>query len=330
MDASNPQAKPDLKSLVQIKDRISFLYVERCFINRRDSAITVTDKRGTVMVPSAALSVLMLGPGSNITHRAVALISDAGASIIWVGEEGVRYYAHGRTLSHSSSLLLKQAELVTNTRKRLNVARKMYEMRFLGEDVSRLTMAQLRGREGARVRKAYREASKSTGVPWNGREYDPDNYQAGSTVNRALSSANICLYGLAHAVICALGLAPGLGFVHTGHDRSFVYDIADLYKAETAIPIAFELAAQAPPDLDSQVRRAMRSAFSERKLLEQMVRDIHYLLNEADDDAPEAEVLRLWDEKEGYVQGGVSYGRETEEAEELYESVEESNGILIN
>ena len=82
-----------------------------------------------------------------------------------------------------------------------------------------------------------------------------------------------CLYGLAHAVIVALGCAPGLGFVHVGHECSFVYDIADLYKAEVTIPIAFEVAAQAPEDLPAVVRRRVR-----HHILERMVHDIRWLL----------------------------------------------------
>jgi len=122
--------RPELQALPQVRDRISFLYIEHCIVNRQDSAITVTDARGTVFVPAAALSVLMMGPGTNVTHRAMELIGDAGASVIWVGEHGVRYYAHGRPLTHSSRLLLSQAEAVSNVRKRIAIARMMYQMRF--------------------------------------------------------------------------------------------------------------------------------------------------------------------------------------------------------
>ena len=153
-------AKPDLHALPTIKERITFLYV-----------VTITDSRGTAYVPAASLGVLMLGPGTNISHRAVELIGDSGAAIVWVGEHGVRYYAHGRPLTHSSRLVVAQAELVSNVRKRLAVARTMYGMRFPGEDVSSYTMQQLRGREGARIRTLYRRLSKEYDVPWKGREY---------------------------------------------------------------------------------------------------------------------------------------------------------------
>ena len=123
---------------------------------------------------------------------------------------------------------MRQATLVSNQRTHLAVARKMYEMRFPDEDVSGLTMQQLRGREGSRIRSVYRKYSQQYDIPWNGREYDPEDFSSGDPVNQALSAAHACLYGLAQAVILALGCSPGLGFVHIGHERSFVYDIADL------------------------------------------------------------------------------------------------------
>ena len=304
--------KPELQALPQIRDRLSFLYLERCVINRQDGAITVSDARGTVHVPAAGLGVLLLGPGTKITHRAMELIGDAGTSILWVGEHGVRYYAHGRPLTHSASLLIRQAELVSNVRSRVAIARKMYQMRFPDEDVSAMSMQQLRGREGARIRSVYRQMSHKTGVPWNGREYNPDDFSSGSPVNMALSAAHACLYGVAHSVIVALGCAPGLGFVHTGHERSFVYDIADLYKAEITIPIAFQVAAEKQEDIGAATRHRVRDAISDGHILEQTVRDIRRLLlsDEAAYEEIETNILYLWDDKNGTVSNAVSYGKE--------------------
>ncbi len=322
MSGNSGKIKPNLQALPVIKERISFLYLERCLVNRHDNAITITDIRGTVYVPAAVLCVIMLGPGTNITHRAMELIGDTGTSVLWIGEHGVRYYAHGRPLTHSARLLIQQAELVSNTRSRLAVARRMYSMRFEGEDVSKMSMQQLRGREGSRIRAVYREASDKTGVPWNKREYDPNNFTASDPVNMALSSAHACLYGVAHSVIVALGCSPGLGFVHTGHERSFVYDIADLYKAEITIPIAFKVAAQQPEDIGSVTRRAVRDAISDGMILERMVKDIRELiLGFSEDgsslDVPEIEtnIIKLWDEKNGFVKNAVSYGKELDDME---------------
>jgi CRISP-associated protein Cas1 len=314
MDDTPVLKKPELQALPQVKDRLSFLYLERCVINRQDSAISVTDARGTVLVPAANLSVLLLGPGSKVTHRAMELIGNAGTSVVWVGEHGVRYYAHGRPLTHSARLLIRQAELVSNVRSRVTVARQMYQTRFPEEDVSTLTMQQLRGREGARVRSLYRSASKQTGVPWNGREYDPHDYSAGDSVNMALSAAHACLYGVVHSVIAALGCSPGLGFVHTGHECSFVYDIADLYKGKVTIPIAFTVAAEQPDDIGSVTRRKVRDTIADCRLIKQIVIDIRKLLLGEIAAAEElgVNVLYLWDDKNGLVANAVSYGCEDE------------------
>ena len=300
--------RPDLQALPQIRDRMTFLYLEHCTLNRQDGAITVTEERGCVHVPAASISALLLGPGTRITHRGMELIGDSGVTVVWVGENGVRYYASGRPLTHRAGLLMRQAALVSNMRSHLGVARKMYQMRFPEDDVSGLTMQQLRGREGVRIRRIYRQASEKWNIPWNGRQYDPEDYAAGDPVNQALSAGHACLYGLAHAVIAALGCSPGLGFIHVGHECSFVYDVADLYKAETTIPIAFEIAAQDAPDIGAAVRRRMRDEMMRLHLLERMTKDIQLLLNE--EETPlEADVVRLWDEN-GTVKNATSYGKE--------------------
>lgn len=305
MDEMPGMIRPDLQALPQVKDRMTFLYLEHCTLGRQDGAITVTDEKGIVQIPAAGISVLLLGPGTRVTHRAMELMGDTGVGAVWVGEHGVRYYAHGRPLTTHSQLLLRQAELVSNTRKHMDVVRKMYQLRFPDEDISRLTMQQLRGREGSRVRQVYRKASKDTGIPWSGRLYRPEDFTSGDAVNQALSAGHACLYGLAHAVIVALGCAPGLGFVHVGHECSFVYDLADLYKAEVTIPIAFEVAAQAPDDLPAVVRRRVRDAMVEHHILERMVHDIRYLLLNADEREQEPEAVYLWDNKVGNVSSRV-------------------------
>lgn len=302
--------KPDLQALPQIRDRMTFLYLERCQINRQDSAITVIDEDGIVLIPAAAISVLLLGPGTTVTHRAMESIGDAGVCIIWVGEHGVRYYASGRPLTHKAGLLMRQAALASNQKQHLEVVRKMYQLRFPGEDISHLTLPQLRGREGARVRSAYRRAAEEWGIDWNGRVYDPENFAEGDAVNQALSAGHACLYGLAHAVIVAMGCSAGLGFVHIGHENSFVYDIADLYKAETTIPIAFEIAAQQPDDLPAMTRRRVRDTFVQQHILERMVRDIKWLLSDSEGNSPpEEDTVLLWNNQREALRNGVSYGK---------------------
>lgn len=308
MVQQNGMEKPELQALPAIRDRMTFLYLEHCKISREDGAITARDLEGTIYIPAAAITVLLLGPGTEITHRAMELIGDTGISVIWIGEHGVRYYAHGRALNSHSNLLEKQAKLVSNTRSHLDVVRKMYEMRFHDEDVSKLTLQQLRGREGARMRRIYREQAQKWNVEWTGRQYDAEDFSSGDPVNQALSAGNVCLYGLASAVITALGCVPGLGFIHVGHEFSFAYDIADLYKAETTIPLAFELAAENPPDLPNIMRRRVRNVFSETHLLERMVKDLKYLLQDTEESETQ-EAVYLWDNLKNRVDFGISYGK---------------------
>jgi CRISPR-associated protein Cas1 len=280
-------------------------------VNRQDNAITIQDERGTVHLPAATLGALLLGPGTNVSHQAMVLLAESGSTAVWVGERGVRYYAHGRGLSNSSRLLEAQAAAVSNQSSRLRVARAMYAMRFPEDDVSRATMQQLRGREGTRVKRLYRAHADRTGVAWTKRQYDMQGFDNATEINQALSAATTCLYGIAHAVVVALGCSPGLGFVHTGHARSFVYDIADLYKAEVAIPVAFDVVARGAEDIPAETRRSVRDAVRDGRLLDRCARDIRrLLLPDSDDEGQEWNVVRLWDGGNRSVAGGATYADE--------------------
>lgn len=307
----------EARELTRVSERLSFVYLERATVHRDGNAVTATDKDGVIHIPSAALGCLLLGPGTKVTHAAMSLLGDSGATVVWVGENGVRFYAHGRSLARSTRLLVRQAELVSSTRSRLAVAREMYAMRFPGEDVSALTMQQLRGREGARVRQLYRWHARRVGIDWSRRDYDPERFEDGDVANRALTVANTCLYGIVHGVVAALGCSPGLGFVHTGNDRSFVYDIADLYKADVSIPVAFDVAADLQADTEPTVRRRIRDAVVEHRLLERCARDVAALLLGSEDELQEEAwaqdtSLSLWSGRgSSVVESGRAYGVET-------------------
>lgn len=290
----------------RVSQRASILYVERCHVDRAENAVVIVNRERTIRVPAAFVASLLLGPGTRVTHGAIRLLADSGTALCWVGEHGVRMYAAGLGPSRSAALAIRQAHLVSRMQERLAVARRMYGMRFPGEDVSAATMQQLRGREGARVRKCYRAEAARTGVPWVKREYRVgEAFAAGDDINRALSAAHAALYGLCHAAVVGVGAVPSLGFVHTGSAVSFVLDIADLYKAETSIPIAFDAVASGH-FAESDVRVAMREVFRTRRLLSQVVADIQMLLGV--EDAEEAvDVRALWDEVVGSVEGGTNW-----------------------
>ena len=302
--------KAEAPELSRIGERVSTLYVDQALVEREGNGIRLLMAGERVDVPATMIASLLLGPGTKVTHGAMRLLADSGTSVCWVGENGVRMYAHGVSNAQTSRYLVRQAQLVSDRRRRLEVARAMYAMRFPGEDVSRLTMQQLRGREGARVRRAYRLHSTRTGVPWHGRRYVPGKpHAAGDDVNRLLSAINSCLYSVCHAAVVGLGASPALGFIHTGSAISFVLDIADLYKATTSIPLAFDLAAEGVSD-ERTARVRFRDLVLEQRLMPTVVADIRRLLlgdEEPLDGDAEAEQVMLWD-PDGDVAAGRSYG----------------------
>lgn len=298
---ANPQ------DLHRVEDRLSTLYVERCHIDRDDNAVVLVNRKRTVRVPAAMVATVLLGPGTRITHGAVRLLADSGTAICWVGERGVRMYACGLGTSRGSELLMRQAFLVTRTKERLEVARRMYAMRFPDEDTRGLTMQQLRGREGARVKKIYRAHAQRTGVRWNGRIYVPgDPFATGDDINRLLFAGHSCLYGICHAAIVGIGANPALGFVHTGGATSFVLDIADLYKAETTIPLVFDLAARGHVD-ERDARKAFRDQVADGGLMARIVRDVKDLLIGEGRDISDQDEHHLWDDQLGTVAGGINW-----------------------
>jgi CRISPR-associated protein Cas1 len=301
---ANPQ------DLHRVEDRVSTVYIERSHVDRGENAVVIVNRERTVSVPAAMVASVLLGPGTRITSGAVRLLADSGTAICWVGERGVRMYAAGLGVSRSSQLLMRQAFLVTRTKERLRVARQMYGMRFPDEDVSAYTMQRLRGREGVQVKRLYREHAKRTGVHWSGRHYRPgEPFAAGDDVNRLLSAGNSCLYGVCHAAIVGIGASPALGFVHTGLATSFVLDIADLYKAEYTIPLAFELAARGRVE-ERDARVAFRDRVADGRLMGRVVRDIKDLLLGDAQDLSDEDVNNLWDESSGTVPGGINWTAE--------------------
>ena len=307
-------ALKDLNMLPRIRDSLSYLYVEHCRIDQEAKAVAIQDAEGKTPVPCADLSVLMLGPGTTITHAAVRSLTENGCQIIWSGEEGVRMYAQGMGETRSSRNTLKQAGLWADAGSRLEVVRRMYQMRFDQQLDPALTIQQIRGMEGIRVRESYAQASRETGVPWHGRSYRRNGWSAADPINRALSAANSCLYGICHAAIISAGYSPALGFIHTGKMLSFVYDVADLYKADLSIPTAFRVVSAAAHDLDARIRKTCRDTFHRERLLQRIVPDIHYALGltgRRPDHSPAVDSDpstpgELWDPLEGEIEGGVN------------------------
>ncbi len=264
---------------IPIKERTSVVWLQYGNLDVQDGAMVLIDKDGVrTHIPVGGLVCLMLEPGTRITHAAIALAAEVGCLVLWVGEGGVRLYSAGQPGGARSDRLLYQAKLALDTDLRLKVIRAMYRLRFQEEPPARRSIEQLRGIEGVRVRTMYKLHAQQHGVPWKRRDYDPDHFDDGDVVNRCLSTATHCLYGLCEAAILAAGYAPAIGFLHTGKPLSFVYDIADLFKFETVVPIAFQVAASSRPDPVSETRHYCRNSFRKHNLLERIIPTIEDVL----------------------------------------------------
>lgn len=303
----------DLHLVPKLRDRLTYLYVEHAVVEREANSVAIysQDEEGEpcmTQVPVCDVALLMLGPGTKLSHSAVDVLARNNCLVAWTGEEGVRLYAFGTGGTHSAARLLKQAEMVSDPAMRLQTVRRLYGMRFPEATDPDVTIEQLRGREGFRVREAYRIASEKYGVEWQGRSYDRNKWQGSDPINRALSAANACLYGVCHAAILSMGFSAALGFIHTGKQLSFVYDIADLYKLDLSVPVSFAAAAEGGEDIDRRVRLALRDRFRETQFLARVADDLMAIFG------PDQEDPDVYDEDPalpgalvGGADGGVSH-----------------------
>lgn len=269
---------PALKPIM-MRERISLIFIEYGQIDVVDGAFVVIDKNGVrTHIPVGSVACIMLEPGTRVSHAAAALAGRVGTLLVWVGEAGVRLYASGQPGGARSDRLLYQAKLALDDIARLKVVRKMYELRFSEKSPERRSIEQLRGIEGARVRKMYELLAQRYGLKWDRRKYDPNNWDGSDLLNKCVSAANACLYGITEAAVLAAGYAPAVGFIHTGKPLSFVYDIADVFKFDTVVPMAFQIAARTPQHPERAVRLACRDVFRKGNILARIIPTIEEIL----------------------------------------------------
>lgn len=308
----------DLNLLPKFRDRLTYLYVEHATVEREAYSIALYAKEGEDMtmtqVPVCDIALLMLGPGTKLSHGAMDILSRNNCLVAWTGEEGVRMYAFGTGGTHSSERLLRQAKMVSDPVLRMHTVRQLYNIRFPEALDPEVTIEQLRGKEGYRVRRLYQEHAARYGIDWQGRSYDRNKWQGSDPPNRALSAANACLYGVCHAAVLGMGFSAALGFIHTGKQLSFIYDLADLYKMELAVPVAFKEAAIGPEDLDRRVRLSLRDTFRETNFMARVAKDLMGIFgpDETDTEQFDGDPSRPG-ELIGGVEGGVAYVEPTED-----------------
>jgi CRISPR-associated protein Cas1 len=279
---------------IAIKDRASIIFLEYGQLDVVDGAFVLIDAEGVrVQIPVGGLACIMLEPGTRISHAAVALAARVGCLLVWVGEGAVRLYSSGQPGGARADRLLYQARCALDETARLNVVREMFRLRFGEAAPPRRSVDQLRGIEGVRVRTLYQGMARQFGIEWRARRYDQKDWQSADLPNRCLSSGTACLYGLAEAAILAAGYAPAIGFLHRGRPLSFVYDIADVFKFETVVPAAFQVASRVAKGklpasgAEREVRIACRDLFRKTGLLDRIIPMIQQILAASGIDPPE-------------------------------------------
>jgi CRISPR-associated protein Cas1 len=273
--------RPPLDTLTPAKDRWTPIYLEHGRIEVDDAAIKWIDSKGKACpIPVATVSALILGPGTTITHAAVKAAAQCNCPLLWLGEDGLRFYAYGITPNHDNSMARLHAEAWAAPRKRNEVARRMFRHRFPDVPTSGVSIEQLRGMEGRRVKKIYEDLGKQYGVTWKGRNYSPSNWNMADNINRALSAATASHYALIAAVCCSMGFIPQLGFVHKAGTLPFIYDAADLYKHETSWPAAFEAISIDPKDDGTLVRKILKRNVEQSRMLKRAPNELKALFRD--------------------------------------------------
>ncbi|CAG9932371.1 type I-E CRISPR-associated endonuclease Cas1e [Candidatus Nitrotoga arctica] len=240
-----------------------------------------------LQVPHQAVSMILLGPGSSVTHDALRLLARHGTLMAAVGVDGVRTYTAPPLMPDRSDVARRQAELWGSPRRRISVARHMYAMR-LGEVLPHRDLDTLRGIEGARVKTIYRLMADKYGIEWNGRHYDRSNPNATDTPNQAINHAATAVQAAAAIAVQSLAAIPQLGFIHEDSGQAFVLDIADLYRDTVTLQIAFSVAknvaAGDDTTIDRLVRREASTVFRKQSVISSMIDKIKLVLRTEEQD----------------------------------------------
>ncbi|MFA4945599.1 MAG: type I-E CRISPR-associated endonuclease Cas1e [Lentisphaeria bacterium] len=271
--------RPPLDTLTPATERWTPLYLEHGRLEVDDSSVKWIGADRTVLrIPVATVSVLMLGPGTTVTHAAIRACAVSNTPLCWIGEEGMHFYAFGATPTHDNARARRQAEAYANPKRRAEIARRMFSLRFPGVDVADVGVDNLRLLEGQRVKALYQEMGIRFGVTWKGRNYNPDQWDLADEINRAVSAANAALYALCTAVVCSLGYLPQLGFIHVAGTLPFVFDVADIFKPETTLPAAFQAVSLNPRHAERDAIRLLKLKIEEAKLLQRLPKLLEELL----------------------------------------------------
>ena len=241
---------------------------------------------GDYAIPYQNVSMILLGPGSTVSHDCLRLMARHGVLLAAVGEGAVKHYTAPPMGQGRSEVARAHASLWANPKKRVDVARKMFTLRF-GSITAHHDLNVLRGIEGSRMKESYKILADRHRIPWDGRRYDRSNPNAADIANQAINHAATIAECAADLAVAAVGALPPLGFIHENSSNAFTLDVADLYRTEVTIPLAFKCARLALDNpslsLERLLRKMASTEFRRFKLIPKMIDNIKVLLHVNDD-----------------------------------------------
>lgn len=241
---------------------------------------------GDYAIPYQTISMILLGPGTSVTHDVLRIMARHGTLLAAVGVGGVKLYTAPPMGRGRSDVARAHANLWADEESRLRVARRMYAHRF-GEVLPNSDITVLRGIEGGRLKEAYRIIAKKYGVRWKGRRYDRQDPQATDIPNQAINHASTFVEAAADIAVAAVGALPPLGFIHEQSSNAFTLDVADMWRVQITLPLAFETAAKVTHQpglvLEREIRYIAATWFRKHKLIPSMIDRVKELLGINDD-----------------------------------------------
>lgn len=292
--------------LPRVEDKFTFLYLEYTRIIQDEYSIAAYKDNQKYIIPLAMINALILGPGTSISHAAVKNVVDCGCTLIWSGQDLNYIYATGMGCGEYSKNLILQAKCYSDNVKHMHVIRRMYQIRYPDVNLAKFSISQMRGMEGKRVKAIYDKLAEKYQVQWDGRAYDTENFDRQNSINKMITAGNQLLYAICQAAIISFGMSPGLGFIHNGHTRSFVFDMADLYKEDMVLPAAFQVTAEFGSNTE-ELRKACRRQFTEKKLMKRIAKDLSGLFEFPDMTTKLPSDVGLWNFSD-VVASGKNYG----------------------
>ncbi|WP_404379510.1 type I-E CRISPR-associated endonuclease Cas1e [Caenispirillum salinarum] len=273
------------KARIPHRSRNGLVYLEYCRLTIDNGSLALLyEGTGEEMeLPYQAVSAVMLGPGTSITHDAIRHLSAHGTAIVAVGTGGTRMYTAPPIFERTADLAQKQAVYFASEQTRLMVALRMYEKRF-GERPRASSLDALRGMEAARIKRSYELLAQQEKITWKGRRFDRANPDGADPPNQAINHAVTALEAAVAIAVAATGTVPQLGFLHEAPGIGWTLDLCDLYRTTITVPVAFRAVREINEGrhhgerLERVVRRKMARHIEQAKVIDTVIDDIKEIL----------------------------------------------------